>query len=107
MRKPEVPVELNTWDRDKFKEGLSYFKNAHPAGGRRVGSQAWQSLRGDEMPEVWVFTEKNPGQESKNRCRVCVRKALGSAPKGDQVPGLPLTSLQGRTSSGSQAQAPE
>lgn len=40
------------------------------------------------MPEVWAFTERNPGQEMKNRCRVCRRKALGSAPQGDRDPGL-------------------
>lgn len=46
------------------------------------------------MPEVWAFTERNPGQGMKNRCRVCGRKALGSAPQGDRDPGLPLTSLR-------------
>lgn len=32
MRKIEVPVELNTWDRDKFKKGLSYsHQKMHPS----------------------------------------------------------------------------
>lgn len=65
--------------------------------------ERWRGIKG---PGLYGEGLRHPGKETGNRCRACVWKALGPGPNGEQDGGFLLTSLQGRTSSGSQGRDP-